>query len=181
MRIRRAVTLLSFVAAGLLATFSLAVGGAAGAPPVSGGATLTFVQGIHDSGPLDVWVNGVLTLPGLTYGTVTPLNVPAGSYNIAVRTAGSPQSAFPYLPVTTENLSSGENATMVFNESNVGLGVHVLNTYTNSTATTPAGHATVIVTNTAITNAAAVCLRREQRDHVGPRLPQPGLRQPPCG
>jgi hypothetical protein len=43
---------------------------------------------------------------------------------------------------------------MVFNENNVG--THVLNTYTNSTATTPAGHATVIVTNTAQTNAAAV-------------------------
>ncbi len=153
MRIRRALTLLSFVATGLLASFSLAVGGAAAAP-VSGGATLTFVQGIHDSGPLDVWVNGVLTTPGLTYGTATPLNVPPGSYNIAVRTAGSPQSAFPYLPVTTENLSSGENATMVFNEN--GVGQHVINTYTNSTATTPAGHATVIVTNTAQTNAAAI-------------------------
>ena len=154
MRIRRALTLLSFVATGLLATFSLAVGGAAGASPVSGGATLTFVQGIHDSGPLDVWVNGVLTLPGLTYGTVTPLNVPPGSDNIAVRQAPSTQSEFPYFPITTVNLSSGENATMVFNENNGGL--HVQNTYTNSTATTPAGHATVIVANTAQLGAVDV-------------------------
>ncbi len=154
MRIRRALTLLSFVATGLLATFSLAVGGAAGVSPVSGGATLTFVQGIHDSGPLDVWVNGVLTLPGLTYGTVTPLNVPSGSYNIAVRQAPSTQSEFPYFPVSTVNLSAGENATMVFNENNSAL--HVQNTYTNSTATTPAGQATVIVANTAQLGAVDV-------------------------
>jgi len=157
MRIRRAVTLLSFVATGLLATLSLTVGSAAPASAATapGDATLTFVHGTWDLGAVDVWVNGTLTLADLTYGTVAaPLSYPPGSYNIAIRPTGSPQSAPPLLPVATEDLSTGENATVIFNED--AGGVHVLNAFTNPTATTPAGDATVIVRNTALTPPTSV-------------------------
>jgi Domain of unknown function (DUF4397) len=157
MRIRRALTPLSLVATGLFAALSLAVGGAPPASAAGGNATLTFVHGIHDSGPLDVWVNGVLTASDLTYPSVSsPQSFPPGSYNIAVRTAGSPQSAPPYIVPSpfVENLSAGQNATVVLNED--GGGNHVVNSFTNPTATTPAGDATVIVRNTAQPTATAV-------------------------
>ena len=160
MRFRRALTLLSFVATGLLATFSLAVvGGAAqaSAATTAGDATLTFVHGIHDSGPLDVWVNGALTVPDMTYGSASsPQFFPPGSYNIAVRQSPSTINDAPYIVPTpfVENLSAGENATVIFNEN--GDGDHVVNAFTNPTATTPAGDATVIVRNVAQPIAAAV-------------------------
>ena len=61
---------------------------------------------------------------------------------------------------------------MIFNEDNGGN--HVQNTYTNPTAITPAGHATVIVANTAQTNAATDAPSIDaydgnSRDHVGPQ------------
>jgi hypothetical protein len=159
MRIRRALTPLSFVVAGLLATFSLAVGSAAPASAAgpAGDATLTFVHGIHDSGPLDIWVNGALTVSDMAYGNVSsPQFFPPGSYNIAVRQFPSTISDAPYIVPTpfVENLTAGENATVVLNEN--GGGMHVVNGFTNPTATTPAGEATVIIRNTAQPTASAV-------------------------
>ena len=158
MRIRRAMTLLSFVATGLLATFSLTVGGAAPASADGGNATITFVQGTYDLNPptdaVDVYVDGTLTVASLGFGAVSsPVSLPQGSYNVAIRPAGSGPAAAPLLPVATENLTAGQNATLIFNEDNGAN--HVQNTFTNPTATTPAGQATVIVRNTALTAPAA--------------------------
>jgi hypothetical protein len=96
-------------------------------------------------------VNGALTVPDMTYGSVSsPQFVPPGSYNIAVRQSPSTISDAPYIVPTpfVENLSAGENATVVLNIG-TGVGIHVVNAFTNPTATTPAGDATVIVRNTA--------------------------------
>jgi len=155
MRIRRAVTLLSFVATGLLASFSLAVGGAppASAQSTAGNGSITFIQGTWDLGPVDVWVNGILTVPDLNYTNVSaPVSLPPGSYSIRIRTAGSPQSAPPILNDATVNLSTGQNVSFIFYEDSSG--VHVQTGFVNPTTTTPAGDATLIVRNTALTPAA---------------------------
>ncbi len=69
---------------------------------------------------MDVYANGKKILSGFTFKTVAgPLQLPAGSYAIAVRKAGSPVTSTPVL-WATEQVTAGENATIVAALSGVG-------------------------------------------------------------
>ncbi len=69
-------------AAALAAASFLAVGAPAGAQ--DGNGTVVVIHGIPDT-PVDVYVNGDLTLDDFQPGTVTdPLSLPAGDYDLAL-------------------------------------------------------------------------------------------------
>ena len=136
-----------------LATAALAAGflaltaGSAGATAVSANAatadaTVTIVHGIPNT-PVDVYANGKKILSGFTFKTVAgPLQLPPGSYAIAVRKAGSAASSAPVLSAT-EQVTAGENATVV-----AGLtasGTPVLSAFANDTSAAGTGKGRLVV------------------------------------
>ena len=62
---------------------------------------MTVVHGIPNT-PVDVYANGKKILSGFTFKTVAgPLQLPAGSYVIDVRKAGSAAASAPVLSATS--------------------------------------------------------------------------------
>ena len=98
-------------AASLTASFLALTAAGAGATAISasaatGDATVTVVHGIPNT-PVDVYANGKKILSGFTFKTVAcPLQLPAGSYAIAVRKAGSAVTSTPVLSAT-EQVTAG--------------------------------------------------------------------------
>ena len=83
-------------------------------PQVAAPAEVTVVHGIPST-PVDVYVNGKLTLPDFTFGKVAgPLALPAGTYAVSVRPQGAPTSSAPILSQTV-TVTSGEDASIVAN------------------------------------------------------------------
>jgi uncharacterized protein DUF4397 len=101
------------LAAGLLALAAGTAGAVAGpAGAATGDATVTVVHGIPDT-PVDVYANGSKILSDFMFKTVTSaLELPAGSYTIALRKAGSAATSAPVLSAA-EQVTAGENATIV--------------------------------------------------------------------
>jgi len=133
--------------AALTAGFLALTAGSAGATAVSasaatGDATVTIVHGIPNT-PVDVYANGKKILSGFTFKTVAgPLQLPPGSYAIAVRKAGSAASSAPVLSAT-EQVTAGENATVV-----AGLtasGTPVLSAFANDTSAAGTGKGRLVV------------------------------------
>jgi ABC-type glycerol-3-phosphate transport system substrate-binding protein len=92
------------------AAVSIAVTGTATAQSSTG--TVTVVHGVPGL-PVDVYVNGEPTLTGFEPGTVTdPIELPAGSYELAVRAAGEPADAAPAISGSAD-LPAGANASIV--------------------------------------------------------------------
>ena len=137
--------------AALTAGFLALTAGSAGATAVSasaatGDATVTIVHGIPNT-PVDVYANGKKILSGFTFKTVAgPLQLPPGSYAIAVRKAGSAASSAPVLSAT-EQVTAGENATVV-----AGLtasGTPVLSAFVNDTSAAGTGKGRLVVRHVA--------------------------------
>ena len=133
--------------AALTAGFLALTAGSAGATAVSasaatGDATVTIVHGIPNT-PVDVYANGKKILSDFTFKTVAgPLQLPPGSYAIAVRKAGSAASSAPVLSAT-EQVTAGENATVV-----AGLtasGTPVLSAFANDTSAAGTGKGRLVV------------------------------------
>src|SRR4051812_20506035 len=75
-------------------------------------ATVTVVHGIP-AFPADVYVNGKKALSGFEAGQMTdPIDLPAGSYQLAIRKAGSPASSKPALSGSL-TLKKDSNASVV--------------------------------------------------------------------
>lgn len=126
---------------------------AAAPASAAGGATVTVVHGIPNT-PVDVYVNGKITLPNFQFKTVTaPLSLPVGSYQIAVRPAGAAATSAPILSAT-EALTAGENVTIVANLS--AAGSPELTPFVNYTSATPNGQARLVVRHTAAAPAVDV-------------------------
>jgi hypothetical protein len=116
-------------------------------------ATVTVVHGIPNT-PVDVYVNGTVTLPDFQFKTVTaPLSLPAGTYQIAVRPAGAASTTAPILSAAP-TLTAGENVTIVANLS--AAGAPELTPFVNWTSATPKGQARLVVRHTAAAPAVDV-------------------------
>lgn len=134
-------------AASLTAGFLALTAGSVGATAMSasaatGDATVTVVHGIPNT-PVDVYANGKKILSGFTFKTVAgPLQLPPGSYAIAVRKAGSATASAPVLSAT-EQVTAGENATIVagFTAS----GTPVLTAFANDTSAAGTGKGRLVV------------------------------------
>jgi hypothetical protein len=133
----------------------LAVG--LGAAPASAADTAT-VSVLHavPGVTVDVYANGQKLLTGFTPGTLTdPMQVPAGSYDLAVYPTGAdPTSATPAAEAKGVAVPAGANATLVANLTEQGK--PTLNAFVNDLSPVPAGKARVTVRHVAAAPAVDV-------------------------
>jgi hypothetical protein len=142
------------VAAGVLClTVGAGVSVASAATAATADAAVTVVHGIPNT-PVDVYANGNKILSDFKFKTVAgPLELPAGSYTVDVRKAGSSATSTPVLSAT-EQLTGGENATIV--AALTASGTPVLTAFGNDTATVSAGDGRLVVRHVAAAPAVDV-------------------------
>lgn len=100
------------------ATVALATTGA-NASSMTKDASITVIHAIPKT-PVDVYVNGKLTLKDFKFGTVAgPLSLPAATYAIAIRPYGAKATTMPILAKSVK-VSAGLNATIVANLTSAG-------------------------------------------------------------
>ncbi|ALU38513.1 hypothetical protein AS188_00705 [Kocuria flava] len=74
-------------------------------------AELSVLHGVPDT-VVDVWVNGELTLDDFEPGTLAgPLELPAGSYDLAITAPDAPDASAPIIGPVTAELEPGTNYT----------------------------------------------------------------------
>jgi hypothetical protein len=144
------------------------LGRAAGAVGVAGGlvlvgtpataadtATVSILHAVPDT-PVDVYANGEELIPDFQPGTLTdPLQLPAGSYDLAIYPAGSdPASTEPAASADDVTVPAGADATVVAHLT--GEGAPVLTPFVNDVSAIPAGQARVTVRHTAAAPAVDV-------------------------
>ena len=130
------------IVAGLMMTLGIAVGSAAAA----GDATVYVVHGIPGT-TVDVYVNNKLTLGAFKPGTVTDaLMLPAGDYQLAIRTAGAAPNSDPLLSASA-TLKAGDNVSIVAYLD--ASGKPALKTFANDASSLPAGQARLTVRHVA--------------------------------
>ena len=136
-----------------LAAGSAAALSAAPARAAAGDASVTIVHGIPNT-PVDVYANGKEILPDFTFKTVTsPLSLPAGSYTIDVRKAGSSASSTPIL-TATEQVPAGADLTIVADLT--AAGKPALTPFVNDTSAVGDGKGRLVVRHTAAAPAVDV-------------------------
>jgi hypothetical protein len=143
------------IAAGVIAGFALAAGFIAPATASSAeNATLSVLHGIPDL-PVDVYVNGELTVDDFQPGTFAgPLELPAGDYEVALTATDAADASDPELGPATLTLEAGKNYTATANLD--AAGTPALNLFTNDTATTNAGEGRLTVRHVAAAPAVDV-------------------------
>src|SRR3712207_4669443 len=141
------------LAAGATGTF--VVLGASPALADSHTATVSILHAVPDT-PVDVYANGEELIPDFQPGTLTdPLQLPAGSYDLAVYPAGSdPASTEPAISADDVAVPAGANATVVAHLGEDG--TPVLTPFVNDVSAVPAGEARVTVRHTAAAPAVDV-------------------------
>jgi hypothetical protein len=104
---------------------------------------------------VNVFVNGKLTLPNFTPGTVAgPLALPAGSYQVKVFPAANTAGTGTPVLQATATVSSGQNVSLVAHLD--AAGKPALTPYVNDTAKIDAGKARLVVRHTAAAPAVDV-------------------------
>lgn len=146
--------ILSGFAVGLLAT----VGVAAPANAISATSSDVYVvHGIPEL-PVDVYVNGALTLEDFTLeedGVAGPLDLPAGDYDIQVFATGAdPATDTPAIDVVDAAVPANESISLVAHLD--AAGDPTLGVFVNDITTIPAGQGRVTVRHTAEAGAVAV-------------------------
>jgi hypothetical protein len=130
--------------------------GAVGATPAgaqAGTASVVVVHGIPDT-PVDVYVDGKLTLDDFMYKTVTdPVALPAGSHALAVRAADAAPDAAPLLQANA-SLTAGQNVSVIAH-LDAG-GKPTLTPFVNDTAKVAPGQGRLVVRHTAAAPAVDV-------------------------
>ncbi|WP_448626044.1 DUF4397 domain-containing protein [Geodermatophilus sp. URMC 64] len=128
-----------------------------GAPPALAAdtATVSILHAVPNT-PVDVYANGQELIPDFQPGTLTdPLELPAGSYDVAVYPAGSePATTEPAIKADDVTVPAGANATVVAHLDEGG--APVLTPFVNDTSPVPAGQARVVVRHTAAAPAVDV-------------------------
>ena len=118
---------------------------------------VTVVHGIpgEDDFPVDVYVNGDLTLEGFTFATVTdPLELPAADYDIEIFPGGGdPEADAPAL-ADTVTLPAGANASIVAHLTEGG--DPALTVFVNDTSPIDAGNGRVVLRHTAAAPAVDI-------------------------
>jgi hypothetical protein len=132
-----------------------AVGPGAAPASAAGTATVSVLHAVPGV-TVDVYANGKELIPGFTPGTLTdPMQVPAGSYDIAIYPAGSnPATTRPAAEAKGVSVPDGANATLVANLTEQGR--PTLNAFVNDLSPVPAGKARVTVRHVAAAPAVDV-------------------------
>jgi hypothetical protein len=143
---------------GRTAGFVGVVGGlvlVAGPATAADTATVSVLHAVPDT-PVDVYANGERLLDDFQPGTLTdPLQVPAGSYDLAVFPADAADgSGTPLLSAQDVAVPAGANATVVAHLTEAGQ--PALTPFVNDTSAVPAGQARVTVRHTAAAPAVDV-------------------------
>lgn len=116
-------------------------------------ASVVIIHGVPDT-PVDVYVNGDLTLDDFAPTTVTdPVSLPAGSYDIEVRAADA-AATDPALFGGSATVASGMDYTVVAHLTEAG--APTLTAFANDAGPTPAGQGCVMVRHTAAAPAVDV-------------------------
>jgi hypothetical protein len=119
-------------------------------------ATVSVLHAVPDT-PVDVYANGEELIADFQPGTLTdPLELPAGSYDLAIYPAGSdPAATEPAASADGVMVPAGANATVVAHLTEDGSGA-VLTPFVNDVSAVPAGQARVVVRHTAAAPAVDV-------------------------
>ena len=143
------------IAAGVVAGFALAAGFIAPAQAISPTtADLSVLHGIPDT-PVDVYVNGELTLDDFQPGDLAgPLDLPAGDYAVALTATDAADDSAPILGPATLTLEAGKSYTATANLDEAG--APALNLFTNDIATTAAGQGRLTVRHVAAAPAVDI-------------------------
>jgi Domain of unknown function (DUF4397) len=158
-------------------SLAIAVGGATGALLSLGAApalaaetaTVSVLHAVPGT-PVDVYANGERLIDDFQPGTLTdPLQLPAGTYDLALYPADAPDaSGDPLLSADGVAVPAGANATVVAHLS--ADGAPTLTPFVNDTSAVPAGQARVVVRHTAAAPAVDV---RADGSVVAPGLTNP--------
>ena len=134
----------------------LAVAAALGASVAvgqAGTAAVTVVHGVPGL-PVDVYVNDQRVLANFQPGTITdPLQLPPGTYRIAIRPAGSDPAAPPAISASA-TLNAGDTVSLVAHLKENG--DPTLTAFANDVSPLPAGRTRVTVRHTAAAPAVDV-------------------------
>ncbi len=132
-------------------------------------ATVSVLHGVPDT-PVDVYANGERLIDDFQPGTLTdPLQLPGGSYDLALFPANAPDgSGDPLLSADGVQVPAGADATVVAHLTEAGQ--PALTPFVNDTSEVPAGEARVSVRHVAA--APAVDVR------AGGQVVVPGLTNP---
>jgi hypothetical protein len=117
-------------------------------------AVLSVLHGIPDT-PVDVWVNGELTLDDFQPGDLAgPLDLPAGAYEVALTAPDATDDSAPVLGPVSLTLDAGVNYTAVAHLDEAG--APTVTPFVNDTAATAAGEGRLTVRHTAAAPAVDV-------------------------
>ncbi|MCR2763566.1 DUF4397 domain-containing protein [Microbacterium sp. zg.B48] len=143
------------IAAGVVAGFALAAGFIAPAQAISATtADLSVLHGIPDT-PVDVYVNGELTLDDFQPGDLAgPLDLPAGDYEVALTATDAADASAPILGPITLSLAANTSYTAVAFLDEAGDPTAKL--FTNDTQTTAAGEGRLTVRHVAAAPAVDI-------------------------
>src|SRR5690349_18349156 len=145
---RRRKTVRKKILAGIAAGAVAALGMIAPASAATASnAVLSVLHGIPDT-PVDVYVNGELTLDDFQPGDLAgPLDLPAGDYEVALTAPDAADASAPILGPATLTLEAGKSYTATANLDEAG--TPALNLFTNDIATTKAGEGRLTVRHVA--------------------------------
>lgn len=117
-------------------------------------ATVSVLHGVPDL-TVDVYANGEELIPDFAPGTLTdPLQLPAGTYDLAVFPAGEGPDGDPAIEANDVEVPGGANATVVAHlDAN---GDPTLSLFANDTSSVAAGQARLTVRHTAAAPAVDV-------------------------
>jgi hypothetical protein len=139
------------LAVGMITALGLALPAAAA---TSDDAQLSVLHGIPDT-PVDVYVNGELTLDDFEPGDLAgPLDLPAGDYEVAITAPDAEDDSEPILGPASITLEGGMNYTAVAHLT--AEGEPGLNLFTNDTSQTAAGEGRLTVRHTAAAPAVDI-------------------------
>lgn len=141
-------------AAVLVIAAGLAVFGAGGVASAADNASVTVVHGIPNT-PVNVFVNGKLTLRNFAPGTVAgPLSLPAGSYQVRVFAASNTAGTGTPVISATAQVPAGANVSLVAHLD--AAGKPTITPFVNDVSRLEAGQARLIVRHTAAAPAVDI-------------------------
>lgn len=139
------------LAVGVIAALGLALPASASSADT---AQLSVLHGIPDT-PVDVWVNGEVTLDDFQPGNLAgPLELPAGDYEVVITAPDATDTSAPVLGPETLTLTAGANVTAVAYLSEAG--EPALKPFANDTAATAAGEGRLTVRHVAAAPAVDI-------------------------
>lgn len=144
-------TVAAGLAVGMITALGLALPASAA---TTQSAQLSVLHAIPDT-PVDVYVNGELTLDDFTPGDLAgPLELPAGSYEVALTAPDAADASAPVLGPATIALEAGANYTAVAHLTEAG--EPGLNLFTNDISQTAPGQGRLTVRHTAAAPAVDI-------------------------